>query len=115
MKCLFIRLWMGVLMQKVDFPYEIVIGEDCSTDRTREILLDYKRQYPDKIRLLLNEKNMGRRYNARNTLFSCTGDYIANLDGDDYWTDERKLQKQINFFSKHPDCTICFHNVKRGF
>ncbi len=105
----------GVLMQKVNFPYEIVVGEDCSTDRTRKILLEYQRRHPDKICLLLNEKNMGRRYNARHTLFSCRGDYIAILDGDDYWTDENKLQKQIDFLDNHPDCTICFHNAKKVF
>ena len=101
----------SVLMQEVNFDYELIIGEDCSTDRTRQIVKDYQRQYPDKIRLLLPERNMGRRHNFLQTLKACRGQYIALLDGDDYWTSPYKLQKQADYLDGHPECAICFHNV----
>lgn len=103
----------SVLMQQVSFDYEIVIGEDFSTDNTRDIVRGYQKKNPDRIRALLNPENMGRRYNARNTYKHCRGDYIAMLDGDDYWTSPQKLQKQIDFFDSHPGTTICFHNANR--
>jgi len=82
------------MMQKTDFPYELVISDDCSPDRTREIALELQRRYPDRIRLLLPETNLGMMPNFVQTLRACTGDYIALLEGDDYWIDARKLQKQ---------------------
>jgi len=102
----------SVLMQKVNFSYELVIGEDCSTDDTRRIVRDYQKKYPGKIRPLLYERNMGRRYNMLNTIKESRGQYIALLDGDDYWTSDNKLQKQVDFLDRHPECSICFHNVK---
>ncbi len=102
----------SVLMQEVDFSYEIIIGEDCSTDNTREIVTTYQQKYPDRIRLLLYEQNMGRLHNFKQTLMACSGQYIASLDGDDYWTSPHKLQKQANFLDDHPDCSMCFHNVQ---
>ena len=101
----------SVLMQKANFEYELVIGEDCSTDNTRQILLEYQKKYPDKIRLLLPEKNLGMQKNAINTLQASRGQYIAALEGDDYWTDPLKLQKQVDFLEANPDFAICFHNV----
>ncbi len=101
----------SVLMQQTDFDYELVIGEDCSTDRTREILLKYKDKYPDKVRLLLPERNLGMMINLVKTLKECHGEYIAILEGDDYWTDKCKLQKQVSFFEKNPGYSICFHKV----
>ncbi|ABQ26527.1 glycosyltransferase [Geotalea uraniireducens] len=101
----------SVMMQRTNFDYEIVIGEDCSTDNTRNIVSDYQKKYPDKFRLLLNEKNIGANRNAEQTFGSCTGEYVAVLDGDDYWTSPYKLQKQVDFLDNHPECVICFHNV----
>lgn len=101
----------GVLMQVTNFDYELVIGEDCSTDNTRAICLDYQRRYPDKIRLLLREKNLGMMQNFVQTLNACTGQYVAMLEGDDYWTSPRKLQTQADFLDAHPDFSICAHNV----
>jgi glycosyltransferase involved in cell wall biosynthesis len=101
----------SILMQKVDFDYEVVIGEDCSTDNTREIVLGYKEEFPNKIRLLLNQKNLGGRKNLIQTFKACKGEYIAMLEGDDYWTSPHKLQKQVDFLDTHPECAICFHNV----
>ena len=102
----------GVLMQTTNFNYEIVIGEDCSLDRTREIVIDYQKRYSDKIRLLLPEKNLGYIPNTVQTLNACRGQYIALLDGDDYWIDALKLQKQVDFLDKNIDFTICFHQAK---
>lgn len=101
----------SVLMQQVDFEYQIVIGEDCSKDNTRDILLRYQQKYPDKIHLLLPEKNLGMHDNFLQTFKACRGDYIALLEGDDYWTSPNKLQKQVDLLDTHADYTICFHNA----
>jgi glycosyltransferase involved in cell wall biosynthesis len=101
----------SVLMQEVNFEYEIIIGEDCSQDNTREILLKYQNKYPDKIRLLLHEKNIGAAGNQIACMKACTGEYIAMLEGDDYWTDPHKLQKQVDFLESNHDYTLCFHSV----
>jgi glycosyltransferase involved in cell wall biosynthesis len=98
----------SVLMQKSNFDYEIVIGEDCSTDRTREIVLEYKVKHPDKIKLLLQDKNVGMMPNFIETLRACTGKYIAILEGDDYWTDTYKLQKQVDFLEINSDYGLVF-------
>ena len=101
----------SILMQKTSFEFEAIIGEDCSTDNTRNILISYQKQYPNIIKLLLNDKNMGAQYNARQTYGACTGEYIASLDGDDYWTSPDKLQKQVDFLDSHPECSVCFHDA----
>lgn len=101
----------SVLMQKTNFDYEIVIGEDCSTDGTRAIVIDYQHRYPDIFRLLLNGKNLGMHKNADQTINACKGEYVAMLDGDDYWTSPHKLQKQVDFFESHLECSICFHDA----
>ncbi|MCV4697829.1 glycosyltransferase, partial [Escherichia coli] len=74
-------------MQETDFPFELVIGEDCSTDNTRKICEDYARRFPDKIRLLARERNLGMCSNFVETILACRGDFIAFCDGDDYWID----------------------------
>ncbi len=102
----------SVLMQQTDFDYELVIGEDCSKDSTREIVIGYQRRYPDKIRLLLNEKNMGIIPNLVQTFKACKGQYIALCEGDDYWTNPLKLQKQVDCLDKHDNIAICCHNVQ---
>ncbi len=102
----------SVLMQEVSFDYEIVIGEDCSTDGTRNILIEYQKMHPDKIRLLLPEKNLGMHRNFVETYNACRGQYVALLEGDDYWTSPRKLQKQADFLDAHPGSAICFHAAK---
>ena len=102
----------GFLMQKTTFDFEIVVGEDCSTDNTRRILLEYKEKHPDKIKLLLNEKNLGMQQNGMQTGAACTGKYLAICEGDDYWTDPLKLQKQVDFLEANPNFAICFHNVE---
>ncbi|MEW6107743.1 MAG: glycosyltransferase [Nitrospirota bacterium] len=101
----------SVLMQKTDFSFELVIGEDCSTDNTRKIVVEYKRRYPDKIKLLLAEKNLGAGRNFVQTIKACRGKYIALLEGDDYWTDNYKLQKQVDTLESNSAYVICFHNA----
>jgi len=101
----------GVLTQNTDFDYEIVIGEDCSTDNTRSIIIEYANKFPGKFRLLLPKNNLGMMKNFIATLMACTGEYIALCEGDDYWTDPDKLQKQIDFLDKNPNYNICSHNA----
>lgn len=101
----------GALEQETDFDYEILVGEDCSTDRTREILLELQTKNPHKLRLLLREQNWGGRRNFVDTFMRCTGEYIALLEGDDYWTASDKLQKQVDMLDSHSELTICFHRV----
>ena len=101
----------SILMQKVNFDYEIIIGEDCSTDRTRDIVLDYHKKYPSKIRLLLHKQNVGAMLNAKYVHQSCLGDYVMWHEGDDYWTCPYKLQKQVDFLDHHPQYFSCFHPV----
>jgi len=102
----------SVLMQQVDFDYEIVIGDDLSQDRTREILLEYRSKHPDKIRLLLYEEKQGVGGNIYHVLTNCNGTYIALLEGDDYWTSVNKLQVQVNFLQTQPEFSLCFHSVE---
>jgi glycosyltransferase involved in cell wall biosynthesis len=101
----------SVLMQEVDFRYEIVIGEDCSTDNTRDILQEFARRHEDRIRLILRERNLGMNRNFFSTYAECEGKFIALLDGDDYWTSPQKLQKQVDFLERHPEYSVCFHNA----
>lgn len=100
----------GVLMQDTSFTYELVIGEDFSTDNTRNICLKYAEKYPDKIKLLLNERNMGLGANYVRTYSECTGKYVAICDGDDYWIDPLKLQKQVDFLNENPNYKIIYTN-----
>jgi glycosyltransferase involved in cell wall biosynthesis len=102
----------SILAQSVNFDYEIVIGEDCSTDSTREIVMDFARDYPNRIVPLLRDRNLGGPRNLEATLASCRGHFVALLEGDDYWTSEDKLQKQVDFLEAHPDCALCCHRVK---
>lgn len=101
----------GFLKQKTNFDYEIVIGEDCSKDKTLEIIKSYQLEYPDRIKLLEHGTNIGMMPNFIETLQECSGKFIALCEGDDYWTDEYKLQKQVDFLEANGDFAICFHRV----
>ena len=106
----------GILMQKTNFPFEILVGEDESTDGTREICLEYAKKHSSKIRLFLHsrENNIlidgspSSKFQSRYTQYHCRGKYIAFCEGDDYWTDPYKLQKQVNFLEANPDYSMCF-------
>jgi glycosyltransferase involved in cell wall biosynthesis len=97
-------------MQQVNFPIELIIGEDCSTDGTRKIVMEYARKYPDIIRPLLPDSNLGMMKNFIETMQAATGKYIALCEGDDYWTDPYKLQKQVDFLEANPEYSFCFHD-----
>lgn len=102
----------SVLNQKVDFKYELLISDDASTDATQKILIAYKKLHSDKIFLKLRKKNVGLVLNSKDLNKKARGQYIAILEGDDYWTDEFKLSKQINFFENHPEIYSTGHLYK---
>jgi glycosyltransferase involved in cell wall biosynthesis len=102
----------SVLMQETAFPIELVIGEDCSTDGTREIVRRYAGSRADIVRPLLHERNLGMHANFDTVLKACRGDYLAILEGDDYWTGVQKLQMQADFLDEHPKFSMCFHRVR---
>lgn len=97
----------SILMQKGDFDLEVVIGEDCGPDGTYAICADYAARYPDVVKLLPNTKNLGIMANFARVMRACTGDYIGILAGDDYWCDEHKLEKQLNFMQANPQYGVC--------
>ena len=99
----------SILMQKVDFKYEILVGDDCSADATPEILLEYQSKYPDKFCIRLRQKNIGATKNAYELHMDARGHYIANLDGDDYWIDANKLAKQVKFLEGNHEFVGCSH------
>lgn len=106
----------SALIQETNFDFEIIVGDDCSTDRTREIVVAYSERYPERMRILLHPHRLGPhkvglegRNNLVTTYKHCRGKYVAFLEGDDYWIDPNKLQKQVEFLDSHPDCTICCH------
>lgn len=101
----------GILMQQTDYSVELVIGEDCSTDNTLAICEKYQIKHPDIIRLLTSKRNIGMMGNFIRTIKACKGKYIAFCEGDDYWTDPYKLQKQVDFLEANPGYSICGHNV----
>lgn len=108
----------GILMQETDFPYEILLGEDDSNDGTREICIEYAQKYPDKIRLFLHDRENNiqihgyptGRFNYLNNIFSSNGKYIAVCEGDDYWIDPLKLQKQIDILEKNVEYGLVHTN-----
>lgn len=102
----------SVLMQKTQFPYRIIIGEDSSTDHTRRIIKKYHEKYPDKISLILWNHNVGGEKNHGKLMEYCSSKYIAYLEGDDYWTDPLKLEKQILYMENNPNYIGTAHNVR---
>lgn len=101
----------GILIQKCNFSFELVIGEDYSTDKTLEICQEFSKNY-NQIRLLPSISNLGMMPNFIRTKNECNGKYIALCEGDDYWTDPLKLQKQVDFLEANEDFAICFHPIK---
>jgi len=99
----------SVLMQQADFAWELLVGEDCSDDATRDIVLDYAKRWPERIRVFLPEVNQGGHANFARLLCAARGRYLAWLEGDDYWTDPAKLRKQREYLEAHPDVVLCFH------
>ncbi len=96
----------SILMQKCSIPFEIIIGEDCSTDKTGEICARYAEQYPDKITLFRNSPNKGLLNNYFDCILACKGKYVADCAGDDFWVDEHKIEKLYTLMEQHPDVTL---------
>ena len=105
----------GFLMQQTNFDFEIIIGEDHSTDKTVDIIKSYQGKYPNKIRLIHSPHNVGMSANFIRTLNASNAKYIALCDGDDYWTNPHKLQKQVDFLEQHSDYFLCAHRTKKYF
>jgi glycosyltransferase involved in cell wall biosynthesis len=101
----------SVLMQKTDFPFQLIIGEDCSTDNTRDICIDYAQKFPHKIELILQKTNQGLLLNYKSLFDACTAKYLAILEGDDYWHDQFKIQKQISLLEKDPEIGFVYSDV----
>jgi glycosyltransferase involved in cell wall biosynthesis len=97
----------GVISQIIDSKYEIVIGDDCSTDGTSEICVEYAAKYPELIRFVRRNTNLGMVGNWIATIKDCQGNYIAPCEGDDYWTDPYKLQKQVDLIEQYPNASMC--------
>lgn len=101
------------LMQETDFPFEIVIGEDCSPDNTREILNKYIEKYPNIVKAILRNKNIGMNENFDNTFNQSKGIFIALCEGDDYWIDKSKIYKQVQYLKDKEDCYLIFTPAKQ--
>ena len=96
----------SILAQKGDFDLELIIGEDCGPDDTYAICADYAERYPNVVKMLPNTKNLGIMANFARVMRACTGDYIGICAGDDYWCDEQKLQKQLDYLKAHKDVGV---------
>ncbi|MGO1470260.1 MAG: glycosyltransferase family 2 protein [Tissierella sp.] len=105
------------LMQKTDFDFEVLIHDDASTDRTADIIRKYEETYPKIIKSIIQKENqhskkigkIAHKFNHSRA----KGKYIALCEGDDYWTDPYKLQKQVDYMEENPECTLCTHTVKQ--
>ncbi len=100
----------SILMQQVDFAYEVIVGEDCSTDSTRSIIKRYEDEFGGRMKPIYREKNMGAARNMLDCLEHCQGEYIALLEGDDYWETSDKLAYQVHFLDEHKEYVACAHN-----
>lgn len=104
----------GFLMQKTNFPFEVLVHDDASTDGTAEIIREYAEKRPDVIRAVFQKENQWSKGVAVAPKFLwplIRGEYVAMCEGDDYWTDPLKLQKQVDWLDAHPDSSVCFHPV----
>lgn len=104
----------SILMQETEYSYEINVIEDCSTDNTQEVVMRYVEKYPHIVKPFFNKKNIGFKVTQKNFFRgfkTLKGDYIAILEGDDYWSSPQKLQKQIAFLEANPGYAACSHNT----
>lgn len=110
----YIRRAIGsFLTQKTDFPFEIILADDCSTDGTSAICYEYAAKYPDVIRHIRGDYNVGGVENERRAIDAAQGEYIAVCEGDDYWTDPKKLQKQVEFLEAHSDYSVTWTRYEK--
>ena len=109
----------SIVNQRCDFDIEIIVGDDCSTDHAREVLLEYQSRYPENIKLLFYDENIGLGANWATCVNQCRGKYIANCDNDDYWHNPQKLRLQVDFMEKYTQYGLCYtdyrvHDRKTG-
>ena len=98
--------------QQTDFPVEIIVADDASTDATPSIIQEYASRYPHLFRPILRSENLGLNANLTGALSAARGEYLALCEGDDYWIDPLKLSKQVAFLDRHPETAVCFHPVR---
>lgn len=102
----------SILKQHTEFPYKILVADDCSTDRTLEILEQYRKEYPDIIEIRAASANMGSLANSNRIFDGLQSEYFTLLDGDDYWIDDKHLQKQVDFLDSHTEYQMCAGNTQ---
>lgn len=102
----------SILAQVTSFSFKIIICDDCSSDTTQSIIKKYKKNFPDKISLILRKKNLGYQKSILSALKESETKYAAILEGDDFWTEPNKLQRQVDFLENNPDVSLCTHWVK---
>ena len=110
----------GFVMQETNFPFEVVVHDDASTDGTTEIIKEYEEEYPEVITPMIEVENQWRKGGLKEIIAILNkhhrrGKYIAFCEGDDFWTDPHKLQCQVDFLETHPDYSMCFHNAKKQY
>jgi glycosyltransferase involved in cell wall biosynthesis len=102
----------AIFSQQVNFSYEIILGEDCSKDKTATFIKTYADQHPSLLKSFIRKKNVGAKSNFLHCFLQCKGEYIVFIEADDYWTHPDKLQKQVDFLDTHPEASACFHNAE---
>lgn len=110
----------GFVMQKTSFPFEVVVHDDASTDGTTDIVVDYAQKFPDIITPMVEQENQWQKGGLKHIIDIMNdkhrrAQYIAFCEGDDYWTDPQKLQRQVDFLDSHPDYSMCFHSAKKKY
>ena len=102
----------SILIQKVSFDYELIVGEDCSTDQSRTIIKEYEQKFNGRMKAIYRSKNVGTFQNLMDCFRNCKGKYVAFLEGDDYWSDEHKLQKTVEFLEENTQYSAVAHNYR---
>ena len=105
----------GLLMQETNFPFEIIVSEDCSPDNTKEIVQQYADKHPSVIKFISRTKNVGAIINAQEAIYQCKGKYLAFCEGDDFWNNPNKLQTQVDFLESHLDFALVHTDVNLNY